>query len=349
MLATYDSFEAEEFTVALKDDCLPSSAASTVASSETDHLVDKETPENNGSLVDGFLKLLGFSSNPLAQQQNDAQTINNAAADMRLSMLSNFSSAYNIVSISLSLHIMDHIYSATAQDESICSSALIAGMIIGQFGGGTLGDVLGRHRAMGLVMWLQVVASFGSACSVPLFQLSIFQVLAIWRFILGLGCGGVYPLAATLTAESSQSKEDRGKNVALTFSLQGVGYLAVPILAWSIVSILGEESDIGWRLILGGGCVPGVVLAILRSNRVPMQKSKEALDVEAQARVRAVPVSVFDAILAEEDLVKKFLGTGGCCGCLIFYSMAIHCSSPWFCPPHSVQPKRYRKRPEIQA
>lgn len=169
MLATYDSFEAEEFTVALKDDCLPSSAASTVASSETDHLVDKETPENNGSLVDGFLKLLGFSSNPLAQQQNDAQTINNAAADMRLSMLSNFSSAYNIVSISLSLHIMDHIYSATAQDESICSSALIAGMIIGQFGGGTLGDVLGRHRAMGLVrhvaasrgvLWISVLCAF---------------------------------------------------------------------------------------------------------------------------------------------------------------------------------------------
>ena len=36
-----------------------------------------------------------------------------------------------------------------------------------------------------------------------------------------MGCGGVYPLAATLSAESSASKNDRAKLVALTFSMQG--------------------------------------------------------------------------------------------------------------------------------
>ena len=36
-----------------------------------------------------------------------------------------------------------------------------------------------------------------------------------------MGCGGVYPLAATLSAESSASKNNRAKLVALTFSMQG--------------------------------------------------------------------------------------------------------------------------------
>jgi PHS family inorganic phosphate transporter-like MFS transporter len=210
-------------------------------------------------------------------------------------------------------------------------------MIIGQLVGGTLGDILGRHRAMAAVMFLQVFAALASAFSMPIsisllgvngssLELSIHHVLALWRFILGLGCGGVYPLAAILTAESSQSSKDRGKSVALTFSFQGVGYLAVPIFAWLVVAVLESDQELAWRLILGVGALPGIILTALRVQKSQSRKEQPSVDeteasgtpkIHSSERAsvphhRIVPVSIVDTIRMEESLVRKMIGTGGC-------------------------------------
>jgi MFS family permease len=41
----------------------------------------------------------------------------------------------------------------------------------------------------------------------------IYTQLMIWRFVLGFGVGGEYPLSATITTESS-TNESRGRNVS---------------------------------------------------------------------------------------------------------------------------------------
>jgi MFS family permease len=41
----------------------------------------------------------------------------------------------------------------------------------------------------------------------------IYTQLMIWRFLLGFGVGGEYPLSATITTESS-TNESRGRNVS---------------------------------------------------------------------------------------------------------------------------------------
>lgn len=274
---------------------------------------------------DYIFTMFGFESNPM--RSDSVRTItssssshiddtitssrrkkrrNTAAADLQLSMLSNFSTAYNVICISLALQMMKHcvhhttmtttttidtsllLYSnMTSADTSMCSSALIAGMILGQLTLGTLGDVLGRHVAMSIVMILQIIASLGSSLSmsVPYYNLTIFHILALWRFLLGLGCGGVYPLSATLTTESSSSTgssnssnintpRDRAKCVALTFSFQGVGYMIVPVVAYSIVQMFGESSDYGWRILLGLGSVPGIALTIGRQTSSMQQRQQ---------------------------------------------------------------------------
>jgi MFS transporter, PHS family, inorganic phosphate transporter len=351
------------------------STTSTVASSESDSLlggpghvsghhsrlpsISDDTMDSDGSCFDSVYYCLGFESNPMRSSEHITRSHrktkrNSAAADLQLSMLSNFSTAYNVICISLALQMIQHVswnenddpmYTISPKDESICSSALIAGMILGQLTLGTLGDVLGRHRAMSVVMLLQIVASFGSAFSYPMritignsmiIQWSIFEVLAAWRFLLGLGCGGVYPLAATLTTESSESGRDRAKLVALTFSFQGVGYLVVPAIAYIIVSILDESSDFGWRLLLGLGSVPGAVLTVGRHQSGMQQRKRRReqsmtqqnldedelekppqsvyVDLEAHLptpKARAVPVSIVDAISLERNLIRKLLGTAG--------------------------------------
>ena len=122
-----------------------------------------------------------------------------------------------------------------------------------------------------------------------------------WRFLLGLGCGGVYPLAATITAESSSAREERGKLVALTFSMQGVGYLTVSLVAYILVWYLGEESDLAWRLLLGLGSLPGLALIGIRvyhrkiagtaasSNLIPHSLPlKDAIHVGNMTKDRAI-------------------------------------------------------------
>jgi len=116
------------------------------------------------------VKVLGFDSNPCRAMHDDQDPLdkeqrNNSHADMRLSMLSNFSTSYNILSVSLAIHVMSGIYEMDKEDRTVCSSALLAGMIIGQLVGGTLGDAIGRHKAMSLVMFLQIFAACGSAFS----------------------------------------------------------------------------------------------------------------------------------------------------------------------------------------
>jgi PHS family inorganic phosphate transporter-like MFS transporter len=338
---SYGTPEGEQYSVPLTPSSIegdygwPSSGSSTTAaSSECDNLL--ETFADSGNVkhtrIDSLFEVLGFQSNPISLRTK-AGARNNSVADLRLSMLSNFSTAYNIISISLSLDILKDLYPVTPEASSLCDSALIAGMIVGQLVGGALGDIIGRHRAMSVVMFLQVISAFASACSVEMRipfldqHLSIVNVLAIWRFLLGFGCGGVYPLAATLTAESSKSNEDRAKTVALTFSFQGLGYLAVPVVAWIIATIL-RNSDFSWRLILGFGSVPGAVLISLRLRRmysyqqwrlstnendsIPAQQGQHVEIAKLDATTRVVPVSILDAIMMEKNLVKKMLGTGGC-------------------------------------
>ena len=330
------------------------------------------------------MKILGFESNPCRESSTSnsqdprrgKEQKNSSYADLRLSMLSNFSTSYNILSVSLALHIMSNIYDLDKSDRTQCSSALLAGMILGQLAGGALGDAIGRHKAMTFVMFLQVFAACGSAFSCGLVfhgtlwfgeyaeRLTIFKVLTgtilifavtrtctvllvkldilktnvllgqpiiAWRFILGLGCGGVYPLAATLTAESSVAQEDRAKLVALTFSMQGVGYLAVPLLAWILITILGEESDISWRLLLGIGALPGIILTFQRiqgrqqmmhlasmDEEAPLNAKDEIAtgaasgDNPAAAQVPDPSPSIWDAIRDEKDLFRKLVGTAGC-------------------------------------
>lgn len=140
------------------------------------------------------LLLAGFTANPLKKSSRYSDGRNKAAMDMRMAMLSAFSTDYNIVSISLALHIIEHLLPGTSiTSASICSSALIAGMIAGQLGGGALGDLLGRNKALNVVMLMQVISAFMSALSVDFSigstDISMFSTLAckFWKPRLQLG------------------------------------------------------------------------------------------------------------------------------------------------------------------
>jgi PHS family inorganic phosphate transporter-like MFS transporter len=48
---------------------------------------------------------------------------------------------------------------------------------------------------------LVILGTLASALAFPVGPISIATVLAVLRFVLGIGIGGEYPLSATITAE----------------------------------------------------------------------------------------------------------------------------------------------------
>merc|ERR1719331_3803813 len=118
-------------------------------------------------------------------------------------------------------------------------------------------------------MALSVLGSLLSAFARPVTSepSSVFLWLSCTRFLLGLGVGGVYPLSATIAAESSDEKS-RGRTTSLVFSMQGVANLSVPLLAMLLIAIFGspkassfgDDQGWSWRLLLGLGALPGILL-----------------------------------------------------------------------------------------
>eukprot|EP00934_Nitzschia_sp_Nitz4_P004563 Nitzschia sp. Nitz4//scaffold29_size155292//70400//72136//NITZ4_002660-RA/size155292-processed-gene-0.15-mRNA-1//1//CDS//3329546454//4553//frame0 len=234
-------------------------------------------------------------------------------------MISNYSTSYNVVNISLVLPILaEELHEAHKQtswtNETACASSLLAGMIVGQLLGGALGDsFLGRLGALRLVMALQIIASLASAGLPPSIGEGmddatvnrLYRVLALCRFVLGVGAGGVYPLAAVLSAEQGkvttptqprnqqESMKDQVHRVVLTFSTQGLGFVTVPILAVFLLYVI-QNLDIVWRILLAVGSVPGLVLLALQWK----------LYARAHHRATPVPTEDPDAVLSTDVVVE---------------------------------------------
>lgn len=196
-------------------------------------------------------------------------------------MISNFSTSYNVVNISLVLPILKELYSNNSdKDTAVVASSLLAGMIFGQLVGGALGDSwLGRMGALRLVMALQIVASIASTVlgrdnsGDDGGGEDIFLWLAGWRFVLGIGCGGVYPLAAVISAEEGKQQQQHNngsssssvQRVVLTFSMQGVGFVSVPLVAVFLL-FCTSNLNLVWRIMLGLGALPGVVMMCIQCH-----------------------------------------------------------------------------------
>ena len=155
------------------DEIRPNSPWLSNFDNERPQSLDEDGPTSI-TLWDLTCNVLGFpSGDPCSHHSSQSSkkdilkqdSLHSTYSDLRLSMLSNFSTAYNILSISLALQMMSNVYDLSDNARAYCSSSLLAGMIIGQLGGGALGDLIGRHRAMTGVMFLQVFAAFGSALS----------------------------------------------------------------------------------------------------------------------------------------------------------------------------------------
>ncbi|CAG8497644.1 4882_t:CDS:2 [Acaulospora colombiana] len=170
-----------------------------------------------------------------------------------------FTDAYDLFAINIASVMLGYVYFNSLKgsgppsniDLSIKVSASV-GNVIGQFGFGIIADMIGRKRIYGVELMIIVVGTVASALSSDGRAVTIQGCLIFWRFIMGLGIGGDYPLSAI-------------------FAMQGFGILTAAIVATiAVVALKGpidsdpQNIDYAWRILLGMGAIPGVVALYFR-------------------------------------------------------------------------------------
>ncbi|KAG6737718.1 hypothetical protein POTOM_059246 [Populus tomentosa] len=98
------------------------------------------------------------------------------------------------------------------------------GTLAGQLFFGWLGDKLGRKKVYGITLVTMVGCALASGLSFGSTATSVIGSLCFFRFWLGFGIGGDYPLSPVIMSEYAIQKT-RGAFIAAVFAMQGVGIL----------------------------------------------------------------------------------------------------------------------------
>ncbi|KAL6871440.1 hypothetical protein ACP4OV_014269 [Aristida adscensionis] len=244
-----------------------------------------------------------------------------------------FADAYDLFCITLVTKLLGRVYfhhpgspepgRLPPSVEAAISGVTFAGMIVGQLLFGWLGDKVGRKTFYGKTIMLMIMGSLLSGLSFGGTARGVMATLCFFRFWLGVGIGGDYPLSATIMAEYA-SKRRRGSFVAAVFAMEGLGVLAgcivtlvvsaafraryaAPPYAEDAAASTPAQADYAWRVVLMAGAAPAALTYRWRM-RMPETARYTALvarDAEKAARDMSRVLRVDGDIAVEPEKVAS--------------------------------------------
>ena len=167
----------------------------------------------------------------------------------------------------------------------IAMSAALVGFGLGSWGGGWMGDRVGRRWALALATVIFSLATIAASWSADVTQ------MALWRLVGGLGFGGAYSNAIALAGEWLPA---RWRSVGVTTISVGTpaGGLVVAALAPTLVEAFGWR---GTFVAVGAGTILVVVLIVVALRESPsylMAKGKPEEAHKVAARVLDAPFAL---------------------------------------------------------
>ena len=148
-----------------------------------------------------------------------------------------FTDAYDLFVIGIASALITKDWDLSSGRLALLNSMMLAAAFLGAFVFGRFADVVGRKRVYWLVAAIMIAGAVGSALSPS------FWVLIVFRFVLGFGVGGDYPVSAVMVSEYANRK-DRGKLVGMVFGTQALGLIVGPLIA---LALLGAGSAMTWH------------------------------------------------------------------------------------------------------
>ncbi|KAF5178913.1 Phosphate transporter protein [Thalictrum thalictroides] len=243
-----------------------------------------------------------------------------------------FTDAYDLFCISTVSKLLGRLYYTDITKSSpgklprdinnVVIGVALVGTLMGQLVFGWMGDKLGRKKVYGITLILMVICAICSGLSFGHTKKSVIYTLCFFRFWLGFGIGGDYPLSATIMSEYS-NKKTRGAFIAAVFAMQGVGIVAAGLVTMTLSALFlhfypapaykdnrfastQQEGDFLWRIVLMLGAVPAILTYYWRM-KMPETGRYTAI-IEGNAKQAAADMGrVLDIeIQAENDKLAQF-------------------------------------------
>ncbi len=196
-------------------------------------------------------------------KQEDFSEMDNAGISkehwkiMFISGMGFFTDAYDLFIIGVVMALLKPMWHVGKVEEGLVESTALLAAAIGALLFGRVADMVGRKRIYGVEVL--VLAAGAIACA---FSPNIWWLIG-FRFILGIGIGGDYPVSATIMSEYA-GKAHRGMLVSLVFAMQAAGLIVGPLLAAGLLATHMPQ-DIIWRILVSAGAIPA--LAVYWSRR----------------------------------------------------------------------------------
>jgi len=194
-----------------------------------------------------------------------------------------FTDAYDLFVIGVASTLITRDWHLSSGHLAVLNSTMLFAAFVGAFVFGRFADLVGRKQVYWLVAAITIVGAIGSALAPS------FWVLIGFRFVLGFGVGGDYPVSAVMVSEYANRK-DRGKLVGMVFGTQALGLIVGPLIALSLLGA-GLSDDTVWRVLLGLGAVPAAAVIYLRT-RMP-ESPRYQVQVQGKAEQAAARMSDF--------------------------------------------------------
>ncbi|KQJ81733.1 probable inorganic phosphate transporter 1-4 [Brachypodium distachyon] len=237
-----------------------------------------------------------------------------------------FTDAYDLFSISLVTKLLGRIYyfdptsktpgTLPPNVSAAVNGVAFCGTLAGQLFFGWLGDKLGRKKVYGMTLMIMVLCCVASGLSFGSGAGGVMATLCFFRFWLGFGIGGDYPLSATIMSEYA-NKRTRGAFVAAVFAMQGFGNLTGGVVAIVVSAAFKRrfdapafkddpagstvpQADLAWRIVLMFGAVPALLTYYWRM-KMPETARYTALVAKNNKQATADMERVLNVQLAKDE------------------------------------------------
>jgi MFS family permease len=171
---------------------------------------------------------------------------------------------------------LDALLTAAQKEEKsfyvgLSTSVFVFGWATGGMIFGSLGDRYGRVRMLGITVLLYSVATGLSALS------SSFLDFSIYRFITGLGVGGVFGLAVALLADTMPG-DVRSRALGSLQSFSAVGNVAAGLIGLTIALTAFGQSPSYWKWLFLIGALPAFLVATIQLRVKEPQAWRDSRD-----------------------------------------------------------------------